>query len=131
MLSNFPIDVFDRDDGKTPRWPTFGIKLSARPTSPTEERFCIDGTFDLVKAMVGTMTRFHDQIHIDDPAVIARTIFVDTLGVKATDFDIDEATQDLLFDNGRRSAQQFLNGEQNHAGWNFAEYLKTHRTAAP
>ena len=29
MLSNFPIDVFDRTDGKPPRWPTFGIKLSA------------------------------------------------------------------------------------------------------
>ena len=31
MLSNFPVDVFDRTDGKAPRWPTFGIKLSARP----------------------------------------------------------------------------------------------------
>src|SRR5437879_9929986 len=31
MLSNFPIDVFDRTDGRPPRWPTFGIKLSARP----------------------------------------------------------------------------------------------------
>ena len=28
MLSNFPIEVFDRTDGKPPRWPTFGIKLS-------------------------------------------------------------------------------------------------------
>ena len=31
MLSNFPVDVFDRTDGQPPRWPTFGIKLSARP----------------------------------------------------------------------------------------------------
>ena len=30
MLSNFPIEVFDRTDGKPPRWPTFGIKLSAQ-----------------------------------------------------------------------------------------------------
>ena len=30
MLSNFPIDVFDRTDGAPPRWPTFGIKLSAQ-----------------------------------------------------------------------------------------------------
>src|SRR5271156_1553872 len=27
MLSNFPIDSFDRRDGKPPRWPTFGVTL--------------------------------------------------------------------------------------------------------
>lgn len=30
MLSNFPVDTFDRRDGRPPRWPTIGIKLSAR-----------------------------------------------------------------------------------------------------
>ena len=30
MLSNFPVDTFDRTDGKPPRWPTIGIKLSAQ-----------------------------------------------------------------------------------------------------
>ena len=33
MLSNFPIEVFDRTDGERPRWPTFGIKLSAKPNA--------------------------------------------------------------------------------------------------
>ena len=32
MLSNFPVDVFDRTDGEDPRWPTLGIKLSGRPS---------------------------------------------------------------------------------------------------
>ena len=27
MLANFPIDAFDRVDGRPPRWPTIGIKL--------------------------------------------------------------------------------------------------------
>ena len=27
VLSNFPIDVFDRVDGREPRWPTFGVTL--------------------------------------------------------------------------------------------------------
>jgi NTE family protein len=120
MLSNFPLDLFDRTDGKPPRWPTFGIKLSARPTSPVEAQFRIDGTLDLVKAMVGTMTHFHDRIHIDDPAVLDRTMFVDTLDVKATQFDIDEATQDLLYEHGRAAASKFL------SKWNFEEHL-THR----
>ncbi len=42
MLSNFPIEVFDRTDGKPPRWPTFGIKLSARPAAPVLERFDVE-----------------------------------------------------------------------------------------
>src|SRR5688500_2875030 len=81
MLSNFPIGIFDRTDAKAPRWPTFGLKLSARPASPVEERFEVSGTLGLLKAMVGTMSNFHDQMHIDDPAVVARTLFIDTLDV--------------------------------------------------
>jgi NTE family protein len=122
LLSNFPIDVFDRTDDKPPRWPTFGIKLSSRPTTQMEERFEIDGVLDLAKAMVGTMMKFHDQMHIDDPAVLARTMFVDTVDVKATDFDIDEATQDLLYENGRAAASKFL------GTWAFDAYVLSHRT---
>jgi NTE family protein len=124
MLSNFPIDVFDRTDGLVPRWPTLGVKLSARPTAPLVEKFRVRGTIDLAKAMVGTMTSFHDQMHIDDPAVLARTMFVDTGTVKATDFDIDQPTQSMLFHHGRRAAQKFLHG------WNFERYVQEFRTPA-
>jgi NTE family protein len=129
MLSNFPVDVFDRTDGKPPRWPTFGVKLSARPTEPMEEKFHVDGVLDFTKAMVGTMTRFHDQMHIDDPAVLARTIFVDTLDVRATDFDIDETTQDVLFHNGQAATRQFLNGDAIHPPWDFSKYMSSFRAA--
>lgn len=122
MLSNFPIEIFDRTDGKPPRWPTFGLKLSARPTASADEKFEVHGIFTLVKAMVGTMMNFHDQMHIDDPAVLARTIFIDMFGVKATDFDIDERTQVALFQNGRAAASKFL------AHWNFNSYVQTYRT---
>lgn len=122
MLSNFPIEIFDRNDGKPPRWPTFGLKLSAHPHPPTEERFEVHGTLSLAKAMVGTMMNFHDQIHIDDPAALARTIFIDTLSVKATDFDIDEATQLQLFENGLAGASGFL------GTWDFDRYVKAFRS---
>jgi len=122
MLSNFPIEVFDRTDGKRPRWPTFGIKLSAKPNAAREGKFDIGGTFGLARAMIGTMTNFHDQMHIDDPSVLARTMFVDTGSVKATDFDIDEATQEALFAGGRKAATKFL------AAWDFDEYVDTYRS---
>ena len=122
MLSNFPIEVFDRTDGKRPRWPTFGIKLSAKPSVPELERFEVKGALGLARAMVGTMTNFHDQMHIDDPSVLARTMFVDTEHVKATDFDIDEPSQDMLFTNGERGAGKFL------SGWDFERYVAEFRS---
>jgi NTE family protein len=122
MLSNFPIEVFDRTDGKRPRWPTFGIKLSAKPSAVRAGKCDVEGTFGLARAMIGTMTSFHDQMHIDDPSVLARTMFVDTGSVKATDFDIDEATQKALFASGRKAATKFL------AGWDFDAYVDTYRS---
>jgi NTE family protein len=122
MLSDFPIDVFDRTDGKPPRWPTFGIKLSARPASVVVQRFEVKGTLGLARAMVGTMSNFHDQMHIDDPSVLARTMFVDTGAVKATDFDIDKPAQDTLFVHGRHAADKFL------ATWDFEGYVKKFRS---
>jgi NTE family protein len=122
MLSNFPIEVFDRTDGKPPRWPTFGVKLSAKPAAPVLQRFEVKGTLGLARAMVGTMTNFHDQMHIDDPAVLARTMFVDTGRVKATDFDIDEPTQDMLFTNGLAGGNEFLKW------WDFDAYVQEFRS---
>ncbi len=124
MLSNFPIDVFDRTDGEPPRWPTFGVKLSARPNALQQQKFKIEGTFGLARAMVGTMTSFHDQMHIDDPCVLQRTVFVDTMDVKATDFDIEPSTQDRLFVSGKEAATKFL------STWDFGAYVKACRSGA-
>src|SRR6266511_888898 len=121
MLSNFPVDVFDRKDGKPPRWPTFGLKLSAKPDSAMNLRFEIRGALDFAKALIGTMTNFYDQIHIEDEGIVARTMFVDTTGVKATDFDLDQPTQDLLYENGRDAATGFV------ATWDFEAYKEKYR----
>lgn len=124
ILSNFPVDVFDRTDGLPPRWPTFGVKLSARPEAAQAHKFDIGGVVDFVRALVGTMANFHDQMHIDDPAVLARTMFVDTLSVRATDFDLGADDREALFRNGREAALEFL------AGWDFERYLADYRGVA-
>jgi NTE family protein len=36
MLSRLPVDAFDAAPGLEPRWPTFGIKLSAAPGTASE-----------------------------------------------------------------------------------------------
>jgi len=125
MLSNFPVDIFDTPSGRTPRWPTFGIKLSSRPGAigaafPRD----VDGPAELAKAMLGTLTSFRDAMHIDEPSVQSRTIFVDTGAVRSTDFDLDRATALRLYESGRAAAEEFL------STWDFEQYVAAHRTPA-
>lgn len=109
MLSNFPIDAFDGPNGEPPAVPTIGIKLSARQRADVV-RHPVKGDISLALAMLGTMESWSDQMHLDDPNVIAKTIFVDTLGVNATDFGITPQVQTQLYDNGRAAAEKWLAG---------------------
>lgn len=118
LLSNFPVDLFDPTDGKPPRRPTFGIKLSARPESAQQQRFAVHSTYDFAKAVLGTVLTAQDQMHIDDPCVQGRTIFVDTTGVRATDFDLTPEERQRLFDSGVAATRKFL------ATWDFQKYLR-------
>jgi NTE family protein len=107
MLSNFPISVFDRTDGAPPRWPTIGIKLSAEKSPGTDGRM-VSGLISLAWAMIGTLTSWYDRMHINDPDVVRRTIFVDTTGIRSTDFGINESQQAQLYENGRVAATRWL-----------------------
>jgi NTE family protein len=125
MLSNFPIEVFDRTDGP-PRWPTFGIKLSARPSATNINE--VRGIVSLSLAMLSTMTGFHDRLHVGRPDVLARTIFVDTGDVRATDFDLSRDAAEELYERGRNAATRFLDGDDRHPAWNFDDYVRRYRS---
>src|SRR5690606_4109662 len=62
---SFPGSVSDRAGGEMPRWPTFGIKLSAKPEAEFGQRNRIRGPFSFGKAVVDTVTGFYDRMHID------------------------------------------------------------------
>jgi NTE family protein len=121
MLSNFPIDVFDAPSNREPRWPTIGIKLSAKPTAPQGIRHDIDGPVSMGLAMVKTMTGFYDRMHVEGTDATERTIFVDTGKVKATDFELSPQDQAMLYVNGREAAEAFLDT------WDFEAYKERHR----
>ena len=117
VLSNFPIAMFDRTDGRPPRWPTFGVRLSMRPdgrATVTEVR----GTVSLALSLVETMLEACDAQHIDDPCVQARSIFVDTSGISPVDFAISEQIQHELLLTGHQAAGTFL------STWDWETYLK-------
>lgn len=76
-------------------------KLGATPGQVSE----VHGTVSMSRVMLITMTGFYDRRHIDDAAAAARTIVADTGTVRATGFDLDRDTQDLLFRKGRAAVR--------------------------
>ncbi|MCD2196130.1 patatin-like phospholipase family protein [Actinomycetospora endophytica] len=106
LLSNFPITVFDRTDGGTPRWPTWGVKLSARPTTTADEP--VRTTLGLAVRALQTLTADWNRYRLAEEGVGRRTVFVDTSGISATDFDLTQDDQNTLFQNGRTAAARFL-----------------------
>jgi NTE family protein len=107
MLSNFPITVFDRTDAKPGRWPTWGVKLSARPAAMQVDRPA-GNDFELARSCLQTLLAGWDRYHLDDQNVSARTIFVDTASVSSTNFAITAAEQAHLFDSGQSAATSYL-----------------------
>jgi NTE family protein len=108
MLSDYPIDIFDRTDGRPARWPTLGVKLSAKKPIAESGYGDPDNAFDLAKALIATMENAHDRVHVDDRCYANRTIFVDTTGYKATDFHLTNDDKQKLFDSGLQAGQKFL-----------------------
>jgi NTE family protein len=131
LLSNFPISLFDAPAGVEPRWPTFGIKLSTKPSAVQQALANrIQGIKSMSLAMLNTLTGFYDRMHIEDPSVVQRTIFVDTEDVQATDFGLTDKQRNLLFANGQKAATKFLDGAGDQPRWDWELYKKTYRTAA-
>jgi NTE family protein len=106
MLRNFPIDAFRREDGKPPRWPTIGIKLSSLQTAYGATQ-AETTAFAVARHCLKTMMNEWDAYSVD-AATAGRTIFVDHGSVGTTDFDITQQQQDQLFLNGVAAATSFV-----------------------
>lgn len=117
LVSDFPISIFDRNDGRPPRWPTFGVKLSARRSVNTVMH-SIEGVRSFATALFETAVSGNDQSHLADPCVASRTIFVDNRGIPSTNFAMTTDMRSALFDSGRDAAEQFLQR------WDWPTYLR-------
>jgi NTE family protein len=118
MLSNFPVSIFDRTDGQPPRWPTFGVKLSARYTVAHDLYDPDADSIQLAKSLLTTMQKAHDQVYVDQASVASRTIFVDTTGYNATDFHLTQSDKQKLYSNGLAAGKKFL------GKWDWAKWLQ-------
>lgn len=107
LTSNYAVDVFDRTDGRPPRWPTIGVKLSARPDGPAPLR-TPRGPLALARTTLETAISAGDARLLDDPRVVARTVFVDAADVDPLAVDLSGDARADLVDRGRRAAAAFL-----------------------
>ncbi|TFV58133.1 Patatin [Geodermatophilus sp. DF01-2] len=122
VLSNFPVETFDRTDGAVPRWPTFGVgvgaTLSDEDVSVFPHRWLLPPPLRLLDSLVATTVTARDRGYLAQPCVRRRAFPIDTTGTGLTEFDIGVAERARLIASGSAAAREFL------AGWNWEEYLR-------
>jgi NTE family protein len=127
IVSNFPIDSLDRTDGQPPRWPTFGVTIMPDVPSPTGSflpgwlRPLIPKPVRLLLEVAIVSLVGRDQAYLNQPAVRARSITVDSHAAGFLDFHLKPEQVERLYDDGYQAARRFL------AGWDWQEYLRVYR----
>ena len=91
---------------------TLGFRLDSkkeiaafRYNEPQLEK--IDHFFEYIKALVKTILESQNNTHLHDDDW-QRTIYVDTLGVSTTDFDLSDNVKSRLEDSGRKGAEAYF-----------------------
>lgn len=113
ILSNFPIWIFDTEN--TPTRPTIGFKLV-----DVNKKYKVSKGMDFISYIfdiVGTMMDKNEEIYVKDKDAV-RTVFIPTLGVKTTEFNIPHDIRMKLFNSGYESAEKFLKS------WDFDRYIR-------
>lgn len=123
LLSNYPIGAFDRLDEVPPRWPTVGVRLDALGIGSEPRPAPVRGPLAMGVALVQTAIEACQAEHVLAPCNVARSIYVDTAGVGAVDFDLDAGDQQRLLDAGGTAARAFLER------WDFVEWLDDCRSS--
>lgn len=109
VLSNYPVWLFDVKG--TPRWPTIGFKLGGNKEIREHK---ISNIFNFTSSIIETMLEAQDDIHIRDMDYL-RTVKINTLDIKTTDFNISKEKIMELYNSGELCASEFLeNWESNY-----------------
>ena len=113
VLSNYPIEIFDRTDLRPPRWPTFGVKIV--PGLPERDPELLPAIalpalppVKLLEQVVVTAIVGNDQTYLERPCVRRRTIAVDTSAVGVVEFDASAQQCAAVVANGTAAAERFL-----------------------
>ncbi len=108
VVSNYPVEMFDREDGRAPRWPTIGVRLDALLGGGQATVHRVRGAVPLGVALVETAVEGCQAEHVLAPCNVARSVYVDTGDVGVLDFGISRAEQAKLVRAGEQAALDFL-----------------------
>jgi predicted acylesterase/phospholipase RssA len=133
ILSNFPIEAFDRTDGAEPRWPTLGVKVipelpaGSAQLLPRIPRIAISALppLQMLERVAATAIVGNDQTYVERPCVRRRAIQVDTGAVGIVEFDAPEPTRAAVRARGEEAAERFL------SDWDWDAYKRDCRAASP
>ncbi|MFC7060603.1 patatin-like phospholipase family protein [Halobacillus seohaensis] len=104
VLSNFPIWLFENDDGRRTR-PIVGMQLSDPPDQLPERN--IKNAIQMFQALFQTMKQAHDARYVSTTKS-RDIIFIPVKDVETTDFYLSKKQKEFLLDIGRQRALQFL-----------------------
>ncbi len=107
LLRSYPIEVFDRHDGKPDRWPTIGIRLSS-PSSERAPAKPVTGPISLIQSLIYTTVDSTQIRHVSEPLDVDRSIFAKPRGVSWTDFDLTAEQQQSLFEAGHAAGRKWV-----------------------
>ena len=136
VLSNFPIEIFDRTDSADPRWPTLGVKII--PQLPAGNADLFPGValprlppIKLLEQVVATAVAGHDQTYLERPCVRRRAIQVDTAAIGLVEFDASSEKRAAVVWNGdRRSSGSCRTGTGRSTSATVAEWATQTRRSA-
>jgi NTE family protein len=107
LLRSYPIEIFDRHDGKPDRWPTIGVRLSS-PSSERAPAKPVTGPVSLLQSLIYTTVDSTQVRHVSEPINVDRSIFAKPRGVRWTDFDLTDEQQQSLFDAGYAAGRKWV-----------------------
>lgn len=113
VLSNYPIEIFDRTDLCPRRWPTLGVKVVADLPAGGPQLFPgialpALAPVKLLEQVIATAIVGHDQTYLERPCVRRRTIAVDTSAVGVVEFDASPEQRAKVIASGVAAAEAFL-----------------------
>ena len=102
VLSNYPVWIFDVNGA--PRFPTIGFKLGGNKEIREHK---ITNILNFTSSIIETMLEAQDDIHIREMDYL-RTVKINTLDIKTTDFNISNEKIIDLYNSGEICAKDFL-----------------------
>ena len=102
---NYPIEMFDGPSGANQATLGLHLGLLGRPPPPPAP---VRDLVEFGKNLYETITRVQSDYFERSEPDVARSVFIDDLGLKATDFDITQEQKQALIDQGVKATASYL-----------------------